>query len=74
MTARELIVQADKIRQDQNLSQAELSRRAGFDECGVAICRTYNRGNCKLSTMIQMLKPLGYALKIEKVTDLEDLP
>ena len=74
MTARELIVQADKIRQDQNLSQAELSRQAGFDESGVAICRTYNRGNCKLSTMIQMLRPLGYVLKIEKMTDLEDIP
>lgn len=71
MTARELIIMADKIRQDQNLSQAELSRQAGFDESGVAICRTYNRGNCKVSTLIQMLRPLGYQLTITK---LEDLP
>ena len=74
MDARELIVQADRIRQDQNLSQAELSRQAGFDESGVAICRAYNRGNCKLSTMIKLLRPMGYALKIEKITDLEDMP
>ena len=71
MTARDLIIQADGIRQDQNLSQAELSRQAGFDASGVAICRTYNKGNCKLSTMIRILRPLGYELKIVK---LEDLP
>lgn len=70
MTARELIIEADKIRQEKNLSQAELSRQAGFDESGVAICRTYNRGNCKLSTMIQILRPLGYELKIMKVEDM----
>ena len=71
MTARELIIQADRIRQEQQMSQAELSRKAGFDESGVAICRTYNRGNCKLSTMIQLLRPLGYKLEITK---LEDMP
>ena len=71
MTARELIMQADGIRVEKNLSQAELSRQAGFDESGVAICRTYNRGNCKLSTMIRILHPMGYGLKIVK---LEDLP
>ena len=71
MTSRELIMQADRIRQAQNLSQAELSRQAGFDESGVAICRTYNKGNCKLSTMIRILQPLGYELRIMK---LEDMP
>ena len=70
MTARELIIQADRIRQDQQMSQAELSRQAGFDESGVAICRTYNRGNCKLSTMIKLLRPLGYQLTITKVEDM----
>ena len=71
MTARELIMQADGIRVEKNLSQAELSRQAGFDESGVAICRTYNRGNCKLSTLIRILRPLGYELEIRK---LEDMP
>ena len=71
MTARELIVLADKIRQEQNLSQAEWSRRSGLDEVGMAVSRAYGKGNCKLTTMIRLLKPLGYELKIMK---LEDMP
>ena len=71
MTARELIVQADRIRQDQNLSQGEWSRQAGLDVKGMAVSRTYSKGNCKLTTMIRLLKPLGYELRIMK---LEDMP
>lgn len=74
MDARELIIKADRIRQEQKLSQAEWSRAAGLDDVGMAISRTYNRGNCKLSTMVMLLRPLGYELKIEKVMDLEDMP
>lgn len=70
MTARELIIEADQIRQTKNLSQAEWSRAAGLDEGGMAVSRTYNRGNCKLTTMIRLLKPLGYELKIIKVEDM----
>ena len=70
MTSRELVVEADEIRQKMNLSQAEWSRSAGLDDAGVAICRTFNKGNCKLSTMVRLLKPLGYELKIVKVEDL----
>lgn len=70
MNARELIVQADEIRQGMNISQAEWSRAAGLDEGGMAVSRTYNRGNCKLSTMVRLLAPLGYELKIIKVEDL----
>ena len=67
MTARELIVQADRLRSDRGLSQAEWSRAAGLDDAGVAVCRTFNRGNCKLSTLVRLLRPLGYELKISKV-------
>ena len=74
MTARDLIIQADKIRQEQGLTQAELGRQAGLDEFGKAVGRTYYRGNCKLSTLIMLLRPMGYELKIEKVMDLEDMP
>jgi hypothetical protein len=74
MTARDLIVQADRIRQDMGLSQAEWGRQAGLDEFGKAVGRTYYRGNCKLSTMVMLLRPLGYEIKIEKVMDLEDMP
>lgn len=71
MNARELIVKADQLRQEQGLSQAEWSRRSGLDEVGMAISRTYSRGNCKLTTLVRLLKSLGYELKIMK---LEDLP
>jgi hypothetical protein len=74
MTSRELIVEADRIRQEMGISQAEWGRRAGLDECGKAVGRTYYRGNCKLSTIQMLLKPLGYELRIEKIMDLEDMP
>lgn len=74
MTSRELIVMADKIRQDQHLTQTEWSRRSGFDIYGKCISNAYARGDCKLSVITQMLKPLGYELKIEKVMDLDDMP
>lgn len=70
MTARELIVMADKIRHEQGLSQAEWSRAAGLDDVGMAVGRTYYRGNCKLSTLVMLLRPLGYELKITKVEDM----
>lgn len=64
--ARALIVQADQIRQDQDITQAEWCRRAGFDEFGKLVSNTYRRGNCKVSVLAQLLKPLGYELKIVK--------
>lgn len=70
MTSRELIVEADRIRQEMGISQAEWGRRAGLDECGKAVGRTYFRGNCKLSTIQMLLKPLGYELRIMKMEDL----
>lgn len=76
MTARDLIVKADRIRQDEfaGMTQAEWSRQAGLDVNGKAICNAYSKGNCKLSTMIMLLRPLGYELKIEKVMDLDSMP
>lgn len=64
VTARELIVNADRIAKERGLTQAEWCKRAGLDEVGVAVSRTYKRGDCKLTTMVKLLKPLGYELKI----------
>lgn len=69
MDARELISYADRLARDKGLTQAEWSRRAGFDEFGKLISNTFNRGNCKLSVMAQLLKPLGYELRIVKQED-----
>ena len=66
MDARQLIAQADEIRRDQGMTQAEWCRRAGFDELGKLVSNAYKRGNCKLSVFDQLLKPLGYELRIVK--------
>jgi len=66
MDARQLIIQADRIAQDSGMTQAEWSRRAGFDEFGKVLIRTRKRGNCKLSVFAQLLKPLGYEIRIVK--------
>lgn len=69
MDARGLITAADRIARDQGLTQAEWCRRAGFDEFGKLISNTYRRGNCKVSVLAQLLKPLGYELRIVKQED-----
>ena len=69
MDARGLIMAADRIAREQGLTQAEWCRRAGFDEFGKLISNTYRRGNCKVSVLAQLLKPLGYELQIVKQED-----
>ena len=66
MTSRELIVEADKLRQEQGLTQAEWCRTSGYDEYGKLISNAYKRGNCKLSVLLNLLRPLGYELTIQK--------
>jgi len=70
MEARNLILFADELRRAQKMTQAEWSRAAGLDDQGMAVSRTFNRGNCKLTTMEMLLKPLGYELRIMKVEDM----
>lgn len=69
MTARELIVEADKLRQDRGMTQAEWCRQAGYDEYGKLISNAYKRGNCKLTVLMNLLKPLGYELCIRRRSD-----
>ena len=68
MTARDLIVEADKLRQDQGLTQAEWCRKAGYDEYGKLISNAYRRGNCKLTVLMNLLRPLGFELCIRRVS------
>ena len=64
--ARNLVCEADRISKEQGLTQAEWCRRAGLDNVGVAISRTFRRGDCKVSTMLRLLEPLGCRLIIVK--------
>lgn len=66
MNARQLIVQADEIRRNMDMTQAEWSRAAGFDEFGKQVSNTFKRGDCKLSVFVQLLRPLGYDIAIVK--------
>lgn len=72
MDARQLIVQADEIRRDQDMTQAEWCRRAGFDEFGKLVSNTFRRGNCKMNVFLQLLRPLGYELRIVKQEEREN--
>ena len=67
--ARALVCEADRISKELGLTQAEWCRRAGLDNTGVAICRAFKRGDCKVSTMLRLLEPLGYHLAITKDGD-----
>lgn len=69
MNARQLISEADGIARAQGLTQAEWCRRAGFDEFGKLVSNTHRRGNCKLSVFAQLLKPLGYEIRIVKTEE-----
>lgn len=71
MESKDLIMEADRIRNDLNMTQAEWSAAAGLDGDGSTVCRIFQRGSCQLSTMVRLLRPLGYELKIIK---LEDMP
>ena len=73
MDARQLITRADEIRRDQDMTQAEWCRRAGFDEFGKLVSNTFRRGNCKLSVFAQLLKALGYELRIVKQEEKNDV-
>ena len=72
MDARQLISLADQIARDQGMTQAEWCRRSGFDEFGKLISNTHRRGNCKLSVFAQLLKPLGYEIRIVKTEEETD--
>ena len=67
MEARHLILEADKIARNQGFTQAGWSRAAGRAESGQTVSRILTRGECKVSTLLELLKPLGYELVIREV-------
>ena len=65
MRARALIVEADEIARDQGLNQREWSTKAGHAASGQTVSRILNKGDCRLSTFIALLEPLGYELQLK---------
>lgn len=64
MDVRALILQADSIARSQGLTQRKWSADAGYAASGQTVSRIISKGNCKLSTMQDLLSPLGYELAI----------
>ena len=69
MKARDLIFRADCIAREQGLNQAQWSKAAGHALSGQTVSRAVSRGDCRLSTMVSLLSPLGYELRIVKVDE-----
>ena len=64
--ARDLILEADSIARKQGYTQAGWSQAAGRATSGQTVSRVVARGECKVSTLIALLEPLGYRLTITK--------
>lgn len=73
MEARELILEADRIARNHGMNQSEWSNRAGMAPNGQTVSRLMARGDCRVSTLIALLRPLGYRLTITK-GDTQDGP
>ena len=65
MTARGLIVQADKRARALGMTQAQWSTAAGFATNGQTVSRIMSKGDCRLSTFLSLLRPLGAELHID---------
>lgn len=62
----ELITEFVKLRKDAKMSQQDIADKSKIIRTTVA--RIENRMNSpQMKTMLQMLEPLGYTLKIEKI-------
>ena len=71
MDSRALILDADRIAREQGFNQAAWSRKAGKAQSGQTISRMISKGDCRLSTFLAILEPLGYSLKITKAANRE---
>ena len=64
MRARALIVKADKIAREQGLNQKQWSSKAGHASNGQTVSRIISKGDCRLSTFLALLEPLGLKLEL----------
>lgn len=71
MGARSLIVKADQIARERGLNQKQWSAQAGHAKNGQTVSRIISKGDCRVSTFIALLKPLGMELTIVKTNDEE---
>jgi len=65
MTARALICEADRIAtKERKLTQSKWSKMAGHAENGQTVSRIISRGDCRMSTFVELLEAIGCKLVI----------
>lgn len=66
MDSRQLIIKADEIARNEGYTQAKWSTKAGYAKSGQTVSRIVNKGDCRLSTFVALLKSVGCELMIIK--------
>jgi len=64
MESRTLILEADRKAREKGFNQARWSATAGYAMNGQTVSRILSKGDCRMSTFLSLLKPLGLKLKI----------
>ena len=72
MRARDLTLQADRIARSQGFTQAQWSKAAGRAESGQTVSRVLSKGDCRVSTLLELLSPLGFELRIVRFDEETD--
>jgi hypothetical protein len=67
MELRALILQADQLAREKGLNQKKWSDVAGYAKNGQTVSRIMSKGDCRMSTFLSLLKPLGAELRIVRV-------
>lgn len=66
MESRSLIMKADAIAREKGMSQSQWSRTAGHASNGQTVSRIISKGDCRLSTILALLKAVGCELVIKE--------
>lgn len=66
MNTRALILMADGIASKKGLSQSQWSKNAGHASNGQTVSRIMRKGDCRLSTFIELLDAIGCELIIKE--------
>lgn len=64
MDSRQLIIKADEIARNEGFTQARWSAEAGYAKSGQTVSRIVNKGDCRLSTFVALLRSIGCELTI----------
>ena len=65
MEARAIILEADRIAEEKGLTQSQWSRNAGHANNGQTVSRMISKGDCRISTFLDLLEVLGCELEIK---------